>query len=121
MFAILTAAAGVTGFSTIWGAGAAAGLAGGGGGVVLQAVAATAAISSTGIFFSIANLIAYLLCVGNGQPDTSMDFPRSRPSHLLLYFCNGQRGFVNTLLAITNMKLNIGQVKDKLCLLASAY
>jgi hypothetical protein len=53
---------------------------------VLQAVAATPAISSTGIFFSITNLIICLLFVGNGQPDISTDLPCPRPYHLFLYF-----------------------------------
>jgi hypothetical protein len=84
----------VTGFSTIWEAGAAAGLAGGGGGVVLQAVATTPAISSMGMFFSFANLIAYLLSLETDN------WKRTRtirgPDLLICFFFYRQCGFVNT-------------------------
>ncbi|HJX17863.1 MAG TPA: hypothetical protein VJ437_06680 [Acidiferrobacterales bacterium] len=85
MFAMLAAAAGVTGFSAAWGADAAAGLAGGGVGVVLQAVAATAAINNIGIVFSFVNLITYLLCVENGQLKNKHGPARPRPHRLFRY------------------------------------
>lgn len=41
--------------------------------------------------------------------------------YFLFNLCKVRGGFVRTPLAMTNMKLKIGQVKDQLYLLAPAY